>query len=275
MDSPDHSLTLRVVRHDGQPVAPGLHKVFGERGGTIGRAAQNDWALPDPTRYLSAHHATVYFEQGCFHLVDCSSNGVFVNREEHPLGIERIAKLNHGDQLVLGNYELAVELTRDAAIDASTRDPLRMLARTDASTNGATPAETKSTTGRAADEMSWSDLAAPRCATNVGVDDDVVDPLELLGAPAMPRPFAPAAQRDDAPLLASSFKPPISAVPDDWLEPLERPRQAATLNSATQALENASVALRQALAALESLRLVVCDVRACPLTPTEAAHGLE
>ena len=40
--------------------------MFGVGGGGIGRAHDNDWVLPDPQRYLSAHHARVQFRDGAY-----------------------------------------------------------------------------------------------------------------------------------------------------------------------------------------------------------------
>ena len=48
-------------------------------GGGIGRAHDNDWVLPDPQRYLSAHHARVQFRDGTYYLLDTSTNGVYIN----------------------------------------------------------------------------------------------------------------------------------------------------------------------------------------------------
>ena len=68
------------------PPAPGGSIVLGVGGGGIGRAHDNDWVLPDPLRYLSAHHARVQFRDGSYFLVDTSTNGVFVNDGTVPIG---------------------------------------------------------------------------------------------------------------------------------------------------------------------------------------------
>jgi type VI secretion system FHA domain protein len=272
-------LVLRVTRHNGQPAGADLHKVFCERGGTIGRAAHNDWCLPDAMRVLSAHHATVFFEQGRFHLVDCSSNGVFVNDEDEALGIERIATLNNGDRLLLGNYEMTA-------------------ARIDSAPGAAAPE------AAVAPETSWSDLGPRGLSTVDGaLTDDVVDPLELLVPSASQRPAsrAPATERNDAPMLSSAFLPPAqrAAVPEDWLEPAFAPsRPAQPAPDVAQILETASAALRDALAAIETLKagLRDADPKETPGHPkfpcspsggrtpqgglgdpvtTEAGHGLE
>ena len=73
------SFRLRVVSDQRRSLAERSSVVFGVEGGTIGRSADNDWVLPDPLRYVSAHHARVQFRDGHFYLQDVSTNGVFVN----------------------------------------------------------------------------------------------------------------------------------------------------------------------------------------------------
>ena len=73
--------------------------VIGVGGGTIGRAHDNDWVLPDPNRYLSAHHARVKFRDGSYHLFDTSSNGIFINDRPEALGRRGSYVLQDGDLL--------------------------------------------------------------------------------------------------------------------------------------------------------------------------------
>jgi type VI secretion system FHA domain protein len=82
-------------------------------GGTIGRSADNDWVLPDPLRYVSAHHARVSFRQGTYFLEDLSTNGVYVNDDEKALGKLGPHKLQNGDLLRFGDYQVSVVLEAD------------------------------------------------------------------------------------------------------------------------------------------------------------------
>ena len=94
---------------------------FGIGGGTIGRSADNDWVLPDPRRYVSAHHARVYVRDGHYYLEDISTNGVYVNDEAEPLakrGSEGYL-LREGDVLRLGEYRIAVSLEGASAGDSA------------------------------------------------------------------------------------------------------------------------------------------------------------
>jgi type VI secretion system FHA domain protein len=106
------SLRLRVVSDHRRQLAERHSVVFGVNGGSIGRSSENDWVLPDPLRYVSAHHARVHFRDGHFYLEDLSTNGVFVNDQPEPLGKLGAAgyRLKNGDVLRLGDYHIIVAL---------------------------------------------------------------------------------------------------------------------------------------------------------------------
>src|SRR6201992_3488142 len=76
------TLRLRIVSDHRRLLGERSSIVFTVDGGTIGRSADNDWVLPDPMRYVSAHHARVEFRDGHFFLEDVSTNGTFVNEDE-------------------------------------------------------------------------------------------------------------------------------------------------------------------------------------------------
>src|SRR6201985_1066882 len=79
------TLRLRIVSDHRRLLGDRSSIAFTVDGGTIGRSADNDWVLPDPLRYVSAHHARVEFRDGKFYLQDVSTNGVFVNDEAEAL----------------------------------------------------------------------------------------------------------------------------------------------------------------------------------------------
>ncbi len=75
---------------------------------TIGRHADNDWALP--SRHVSRHHCIIRGAGGQYWLTDTSSNGVYVDDDEHPVGRDNTVTLRPGQRLRLGDYELVVEI---------------------------------------------------------------------------------------------------------------------------------------------------------------------
>ena len=103
-------LELGIIR---EPYASGAKqrvRVFGEAGGTVGRAPDNYWVLPDPKNFLSGHHCDIFFRDGAFWVRDKSRNGVFVNGSEQPLGYGHKARLSDGDVLTFATYRVRVRL---------------------------------------------------------------------------------------------------------------------------------------------------------------------
>ena len=111
------SLRLRVVSDHRRQLAERHTIVFGLSGGSIGRSAENDWVLPDPLRYVSAHHARVHFRDGHFYLEDLSTNGVFVNDQPEPLAKRGSSgyRLKNGDVLRIGDYQIVAALETETA----------------------------------------------------------------------------------------------------------------------------------------------------------------
>lgn len=94
---------------------------LGEGSITIGRAQDNDYALPDPDRLLSKRHCAIERHGSAVVVVDFSTNGTFLNYGKVPIG--RVpTELSDGDILSVGPYELLVEFasatTPAAASDA-------------------------------------------------------------------------------------------------------------------------------------------------------------
>lgn len=109
-------LTLRVLSYRNQPVPGAACARFADAGGSLGRSAENDLVLDDPGKYISRVHARVLCRGGGFYLEDMGSNPSLVN--ERPLGKGREIMLEHGDRVVIGDYQLKAELDEPAAADA-------------------------------------------------------------------------------------------------------------------------------------------------------------
>ena len=84
---------------------------FGRSGGTIGRSLESDWVLPDGQRYLSSRHASIDYRSGSYYVVDTSTNGVYVNDAEQPVGRGNPQRLFTGDRIHIGEFEMSVEIT--------------------------------------------------------------------------------------------------------------------------------------------------------------------
>ncbi len=151
------ALRFRIVSEHATRLGQQATKVFGVHGGTIGRATDNEWILPDPERYLSSKHARVDFRAGTYVLVDTSSNGTYVNGAQVPLGKYHDYLLKEGDYVRLGEYELLV------SIDKSTDFPPDegAIAAHDGEDRAASAAIKKSMADDLGADLDLSDLLAP------------------------------------------------------------------------------------------------------------------
>ena len=112
-------LSLLVTSSQSRVLGTAVKKTFNEDGGTIGRGKNKDWVLPDPNHHISNSHAIIDFHQGAYYIVDTSTNGVFINDSRVPLGKNNRLKLNEGDYIFIGEYEIAVSLESEDAVSAA------------------------------------------------------------------------------------------------------------------------------------------------------------
>jgi predicted component of type VI protein secretion system len=117
-------LALSIVSEHGAALGATAYKVFDERGGSIGRVAGNDWVLPDANNFVSSKHARVSSQAGAFYLEDTSSNGTFINAPDQLTSRTGPQRLNDGDRLYIGDYEIIVQLIPSAAAEAKTPSSL-------------------------------------------------------------------------------------------------------------------------------------------------------
>ena len=123
------ALRLQIISRHRQGLGERAAMEFGQNGGTIGRSLESDWVLPDGQRYLSSRHASIDFRSGSYYIVDTSTNGVYVNESEQPVGRGNPQRLFTGDRIRLGEYEMSVEIageddTRETLLDDKHVDPV-------------------------------------------------------------------------------------------------------------------------------------------------------
>ena len=121
-------MALRLTVISEQNAALGDHAtlILDKAGGTIGRADDNDWVLPDPQRFISAHHARIVYRNGSFIVEDTSTNGLFINDELDPVGRLGPQPLRPGDTLRLGGYRIGVRDNDSTVTDPSAIVPFRV-----------------------------------------------------------------------------------------------------------------------------------------------------
>ena len=101
-------LSLKIVSY--HRLTPGQQEVFQPQSDTftIGRSDENDWAIPDPQRFLSGVHCRIHCEGDHYYITDTSTNGVFLNGSETRLERNATAELSRGDKIRIGDYEFEV-----------------------------------------------------------------------------------------------------------------------------------------------------------------------
>lgn len=107
------ALRLRVTSQHKAQLGEAALRQFVACGGTIGRARDNDWVLPDDKRFISSRHALIDFQGGAYFLVDTSRNGVYINGADTAVGRGQPQRLFNGDRLRLGEYDISVEITAE------------------------------------------------------------------------------------------------------------------------------------------------------------------
>jgi type VI secretion system protein len=189
--------SLRVVSDHRRSLGDRSSIVFGVGGGTIGRSADNDWVLPDPQRYVSAHHARVSFRQGDYFLEDVSTNGAFVNDSDIAQSKLGAYRLKDGDKIRLGEYQILVAVEADTARPAT---PVTDSIAVPTSIHGLR------TVGRAAQ----TDIGASLDLDALLIPDSALDSQPRM---ALPVPAAPVAaiSAPPAPLAPSAGALPANA----------------------------------------------------------------
>ncbi|MBS1816344.1 MAG: type VI secretion system-associated FHA domain protein TagH [Acidobacteria bacterium] len=194
------NLTLEVISPGGNPGNP-TRKVFGEEGGTIGRATNNAWVLMRGE--VSGKHAVISCRAGVFYIQDTSRNGICLNSLSNKLVPQRPYPLKSGDRLFIEPFEIAVTVG-------------------DAAGQGAWPAS--------ADPFALDDPFAPAplspgfagaplqgAGVPLPLDEGEVDPLKFFQPSTPPRVEprpAPAPQRGPADaLLDAQFPLPVPIAP--------------------------------------------------------------
>lgn len=205
---------------------------FDHFGGSVGRGEDNSWALPDPGRKLSRKHFAIDFDSGAYWLTDLSSNGVMLNYSVERLEQGRRVRLNNGDHLRLGDYEMDVwvEGAVGAFMDSSATFS-SVLMRQDSGAGAASGDAIDSLLDgnpRGGAQPRPSPPPAqmmPQMADLSSRGDPFANPFEigeddsLFAPPRRPAPAqAPGAFPDHVPSENQFFQPPAArhVIPDSW-----------------------------------------------------------
>lgn len=86
------------------------NKVFDGAGGVIGRGADCDWVIPDPSRQLSNHHALISFRDDQYFLTDISSNGICLGDSAVRLRKGQARPIGQGMVFRMGPFDIRTQL---------------------------------------------------------------------------------------------------------------------------------------------------------------------
>ena len=111
------SCTLTIENVDSLTSGDPVVMVLNEHGLSIGRAAHADWTLPDAKNFISSLHCDIDYVDGNYLLNDRSTNGTFINGGNQRLTAPH--RLNHGDLIKIGSYEVRIGLSGIAAAAGS------------------------------------------------------------------------------------------------------------------------------------------------------------
>ncbi len=131
------ALTLEIISRQRAALGERARCIFDRHGGNLGRSLECDWILPDSDRFVSSRHAAIDFRSGSYHLIDLSTNGVYVNDSDTPIGRGRTQRLFSGDRLRMGEYLMVVQIAEDSDLTAAlledAPDPVNQAQRVDLS----------------------------------------------------------------------------------------------------------------------------------------------
>ncbi|MCV9935403.1 type VI secretion system-associated FHA domain protein TagH [Boseaceae bacterium BT-24-1] len=222
--------------------------IFAEAGGTLGRSANCDWILPDERNTLSARHARISHNGRGFLITDTSTNGVYLNAVDAPLGRDQSAPLANGDTIYIADYIISVAILREEPAPAPVQvatvpptpvaPPLPMrpipvavpaipvglelsapVPAMPAPTLAAAQRQPTQLTGLIPDDFDFSDLAPAR-------PQAAPVPVAAMPAPAVPSP---------APVMAMPAVAPVAPQPAPVaaIDPLALLRQRAMARAAS------------------------------------------
>ncbi|UVL21908.1 type VI secretion system-associated FHA domain protein TagH [Pseudomonas sp. B21-023] len=172
---------------------------------SVGRAADNDWVLPDPERLVSSKHCVIQFKDGRYYLTDNSTNGVELVHAGIRLRRGNSEPLMDGEVIRIGDYEI------QARIDSGLSIPI------------AGQSEAHSFEALMANQVATpsAPIAGAPAAFLQGASshDTLPDLFDFLGPSSVP----PVSQPDHVPAQQHDFRPPTPVAPPPAPLPVAMP----------------------------------------------------
>ncbi|WP_431023984.1 type VI secretion system-associated FHA domain protein TagH [Halomonas sp. H5] len=169
------ALTLTVINEAASRLGEQASHRWFDKGGTLGRAPNNDWVLPDPKTEISRCHARIRYQDGRYFLEDSSANGILLADGMTRLDPAEPLLLQDGLEFLIGDCRIRAQIDTQEA-DTQEEAVLR-------------PASEPPLPGNLA-------------------DNEVPDPLELLGGAVETPSTGPKASPSDRSYLSEHFSAP-------------------------------------------------------------------
>ena len=108
-------LKLKIQSYAGKQVPHSNESecYFDTQGGSIGRGQGNTWTLGYDA-HLSRRHVVIEQRNGIYYISDMSSNGVFINQSNTPLGRNNSRVISDGDIIQIGEHNILAEMIDDS-----------------------------------------------------------------------------------------------------------------------------------------------------------------
>ena len=120
-------LILKAISYKGVLPEQDITAHFDEQGGSIGRAPDNHLVLPDPEKFISRLHATIFYQGGKYFIQDSSTGGTYLGMKGMLLQ-QNQAPLENGEILRIGDYEFQAIITDNVPVAfKSVLEPVRQL----------------------------------------------------------------------------------------------------------------------------------------------------
>ncbi|QXH56376.1 type VI secretion system-associated FHA domain protein TagH [Pseudomonas maumuensis] len=172
---------------------------------SVGRAADNDWVLPDPERLVSSKHCVIQFKDGRYYLTDNSTNGVELVHAGIRLRRGNSEPLMDGEVIRIGDYEIQARIDSGLSIPFAGQSEVHSFEALMAN-QVATPS---------------APIAGAPAAFLQGASshDTLPDLFDFLGPSSVP----PVSQPDHVPAQQHDFRPPTPVVPPPAPVPVVTP----------------------------------------------------
>ena len=222
------TLTLEITQSSADMPVDNMRHVFGEEGGTIGRAPNNGWVLTH--NEVSKQHALITCRNGVFYIQDTSRNGVSINSLENRLVRHRPYTLKTGDRIYIEPCQIEVRIdagapavAHPARVDLFNDDPF---APPDPSSAPYLGSVSAAPVNDDVDPLNFFEPVAPRSARKAEIVIPTGD--ELLNAhyePPTPLPSqAPPTADSDSGVIPRGYDPLRPEEPAPVSPPPIRPR---------------------------------------------------